>query len=356
MIDITQFLLCPSCETGELAVTEEQIVCTLCNNSLSWVDNVLVADGDNQRYWCEISRDTMHAFLDEARQNDWQSAIANALNSTMRGESHLLRGRNRADWFEYIGEGPKKILDVGSGFGQTTYLLAANRKNCVVSLEMTLERAQFQGIRKQQEGLTNLSVINGDIMTTPFTPDTFDVISYIGVLEWLGTGDTTRSPREVQLAALKKNHAMLRSGGCVCIGIENRISFKYLLGSRDHTGLRFTSLMPRKIADAYVKLRNPEFNFNRHAGYRTYTYSIPGYKKLLRDAGFSKHQVRIAFPNYTNPSCIMEPENAIVGEFMSNIYQPTSVRHGVFATILGWLCKFRLGVMLAPYVYIYGYK
>ena len=92
---------------------------------------------------------------------------------------------------------------------------------------------------------------------------------------------------------LKDFHRILKPGGHVYVGIENRIGYVYFLGGRDHGGLRFTSLMPRPIADIYSRLikRQP---------YRAYTYSLLGYKNLLKKAGYSQIDFYATIPSYRN--------------------------------------------------------
>jgi len=89
----------------------------------------------------------------------------------------------------------------------------------------------------------------------------------------------------------------LKPAGVLLIGIENRIGLHSFLGRIDHSGLPFTSLMPRWMASVYMKIRQPGFHrtlLNSSAGYRTYTYSPWGYRKLLREAGF--HDVDFWWP------------------------------------------------------------
>jgi len=123
----------------------------------------------------------------------------------------------------------------------------------------------------------------------PFFDKTFDLIVLNGILEWVGEWRRTGTPREVQLDVLRKLRALLKPTGALFVGIENRIGLDSFLGRIDHPGTRFTSLMPRWLASTYIRLSRPDFYrtlIGANKGYRTYTYSPKGYRKLLREAGF----------------------------------------------------------------------
>jgi hypothetical protein len=129
-------------------------------------------------------------------------------------------------------------------------------------------------------------------------------------LEGVGIMNTDRPPREVQLSFLREVKRVLSDKGCLYIGIENRFAIECMLGERDHSGLRYTSLIPRSMANFLVKRygrsggmyhdTSKRENKKEWRGYRTYTYSIKGYNSLFREAGF-KFKSYWAFPSYNHP-------------------------------------------------------
>jgi SAM-dependent methyltransferase len=124
-----------------------------------------------------------------------------------------------------------------------------------------------------------------------------------GLLEWLGAGKDTGCPKKIQIEVLQKMKSLLKPGGHLYIGIENRFALSLLTGrGLDHTGLRFTSILPRFLADSYAKLR-------KRGSYRTYTYSRLGYIKLLREAGFKNVDFYLPWPGYNDPRIIVPYEN-----------------------------------------------
>ena len=75
------------------------------------------------------------------------------------------------------------------------------------------------------------------------------------------------------------------------MGIENRIGYNNFLGAVDHSGLPYTSLMPRRLASMVLqhsKRNHHRMQLNSKREYRTYSYSELGYRKILGKSGFPR--------------------------------------------------------------------
>jgi SAM-dependent methyltransferase len=311
----------------------------------------------NNHYWGEIPLSEMTSAVSMAHEKGWREAVKEIILVRHPELGDMILGQDRVDWIFRIKSRNLTILDVGSGWGQTSFLLAKDKTNTVISLEKIKERAIFQAIRKHQEKLENLHVVNGDFFRTNFFESTFDIISFIGVLEWIGTDGHPENPRNIQIKALRKACDLLKHGGFLCIGIENRLGFNNFLGARDHSGLRFTALMPRIMANMYMKLRKPYYRSNRKSNnYRTYTYAAKGYKKLLRDAGFKHIEILIAHPHYAHPRCLIEMINSNIKYFFSKIYQPNSFKDAGFTVLFRILSSLKIADIFAPHFIILSKK
>lgn len=194
-----------------------------------------------------------------------------------------------------------KVLDAGAGWGNISAQIAKGFPSTkVYAFDKSVETLLFADQIKKQEHLDNMHIVQGDLIDPPFEKSFFDVVIMMGLLEWLGVSVKTTSPRVAQVLALKRVRDILRPGGRLVIGAENRIGYKYFLGAPDaHNGQRFTNLMPRQLANSYMKLRN-------NGSYRTYTYSLPGYRQLLREGGFKDATFYAAFPDYRYPTLICD--------------------------------------------------
>jgi SAM-dependent methyltransferase len=126
----------------------------------------------------------------------------------------------------------------------------------------------------------------------PFSDCSFDLVILNGVLEWLGTSELDLAPNLVQEKCLKEIFRVLKPGGSLYIGVENRFAFFYFFGVKDpHSRTPFTTIMPRPIANLICLClkRKP---------YRTYIYSLSGYRMILGKAGFKTADFYFPVPSY----------------------------------------------------------
>jgi SAM-dependent methyltransferase len=166
----------------------------------------------------------------------------------------------------------------------------------VLSFDAVFERARFWQIRRSQEQLANVFVFAWDGKgRPPLKAGRFDAVVMNGVLEWIPSSIMEGPPRSLQLEVLRNVCRCLRPGGRLYLAIENRFAGRYWVGHRDHhSGLRFVTVLPRPLADLYSLLvkRTP---------YRVHTYSLPAYRRLLSEAGFSRIHFYNAYPSYMFP-------------------------------------------------------
>jgi SAM-dependent methyltransferase len=320
-----------------------------------WRHGVLVQPELGDFYWGEVEEGEMNRALQLATEVGWREAVRDVLGQNHPHLVGMVESRSRVDWLPLLAQSPQLTLDIGSGWGQTSVLLADVPGNEVVSLERIGARSAFQAIRRAQERIEGLHLVNGDLMAAALPSSTFDLATFIGVLEWIGVAGAPRDPRDVQLDALRRVHDLLRPGGQVVVGIENRIGFNNFLGARDHSGLRFTSLMPRKIASVALELRRTSYRSNQAAdAYRTYTYTMAGYRRLLDDAGFHDVRFWVSHPHYADPKCLIEADNATVGRFFDDVYRPSGAKDVVFTQMFRGLAKLGLAAEAAPHFVMIG--
>jgi SAM-dependent methyltransferase len=253
---------------------------------------------DSGYFFSEISRGDTQALANLAATIGWRRA---ALGTGEKFLRRYITDPNRSVLLSILPiKGDEKILDVGSGWGNVSAQIAKGFPGAsVYAADKTVERLFFADQIKKQERLENMHVIQCDITDPPFEKGFFDVVIMIGVLEWLGASVKAYPPKMAQERGLKAIHDIMKPGGKLLIGIENRIGYHYFAGKADHSGLAFTSLMPRRVADSYMRLRGKE-------SYRTYTYSRRGYDQLLKQAGFSSVKIYAVLPDYQFPSRICE--------------------------------------------------
>jgi hypothetical protein len=160
-----------------------------------------------------------------------------------------------------------------------------------VALEAVFERAEFIEIRREQIKRNNLQVVAASIHEMPLPREKFHLVVMNGILEWVALS-AQGDPGRIQEDILRRVYDLLDVDGWLYLGIENRFSFESFLGERDDSGMPFASLMPRKMADFYMRWASPRHDrtHDAMASYRTYTYSYWGYKRLLERCGFKDFQ------------------------------------------------------------------
>jgi len=218
-----------------------------------------------------------------------------------------------------------RILDAGSMWGGIT-IPAAQFHGEVYAVDKTMETLEFLKLRAEQMGFNNIYAVAAGLQSLPFRDNFFDLVVLNGVLEWVAFEEEiilekhwrkfgrglrptksiryTEDARTMQLRVLQEMQRVLKPGGCLYLAIENRIGYIYLAGyPDDHMNIPFICFLPRVVANAITKLI-------LKCEYRTYVYTIPGYRSLLEESGFRCGDFYGAFMHYINPSEIV-PLNLI---------------------------------------------
>ncbi|MGH9476735.1 MAG: class I SAM-dependent methyltransferase [Terriglobales bacterium] len=286
-------LQCPCGEEVELA--GEAFVCPACGRVLGRRQGGVLEVGEPTPYWGEVSQSEMQALLRQAENEGWRAAVRQRLSPSLQA---YVAAAARADFHELLPiAAGARVLDVGAGWGSIAAPLARHYE--VLALEGVAERAQFIARRAREEGLDRLQVVCGNLYSARLLPRQFDAIVANGVLEWSALLDLDAPPRSVQLDFLTQLREQLRPRGCIYLAIENRCGWAALRGGLDHSGLPYTSLLPRWVAHRVCRRRyRAEGNF----GYRTYTYTYRGYRRLFDEAGLRVAGCWISPGGYNWPS------------------------------------------------------
>jgi len=285
-------LACPNCG-APLQLRRSELHCGPCAHHWKVIDGVPHFINEFP-YWGEIPLPQMQQVNRDAAGGSWRAALTESPDPTVRQASEMFLSLDRANWLllaELPTEG--RVLDVGAGMGASSHALA-RRFAEVVALEPVAERVEFMTHRFRQERLDNIQVVRSSVWSLPFPEESFDLIVLSGVLEWLPKG-IAGDPRRIQLRALANMYRLLRRGGILYLGIENRFAAGYFIGYRDpHCALPWVTILPRPLAHLYARV-------NGQPNYPNYLYSSRGYRKLLFDAGFSSTDIYAALPSNKHP-------------------------------------------------------
>ena len=296
-------------------------ICTTCGHLLKKHNDCLtcekcekqwpIIDGipqftEEHHYWGEISQDLMQQINKQIQKENWKDVLKRTLGEHNQEETYdFVTDLKRANWHLFLPlPSNAHVLDIGCGLGTISHSLSRHYEK-IVSIETVPERLFFSKIRFQQENIQNVELVRANLLDLPFPENSFDLVVMNGVLEWVGLSEQSKNPRDLQLLALRNIHRVLKNTGTLYIGIENRIGYSYFLGRVDHSYLKYSSLLPRRLANLYTRRKKNE-------DYRTYTYSYSGYQKLLKQAGFQDTNFYCPFPGYNKQNLIFElKKNAV---------------------------------------------
>jgi SAM-dependent methyltransferase len=292
---------CPEC----LSPLAADLFCGTCGKAAGTVVDGIPCFSDPEFYWGEWPRDVMRGINARAGVVGWEAAVREAVSD--RGLLEYVCAPWRAD-FRHLWEAPRhaSVLDVGAGLGGITAALAGNFAE-VTAVEKVVERARF--IRARTRDVPGVTVVCADFRRLPLARARFDVAVLNGVVEWAGL-EGADNPRGEQLRLLRRIRQVLKPGGLACVGIENRIGWAALRGAPDHSGIPYTSLLPRRLAGVVCRINQRRYRSDVNSGgYRTYTYSLAGYRRLFRDAGFGRVRAFHAWDGYNDPRTLLPLED-----------------------------------------------
>lgn len=338
--------ICPRCR-NELETREDSFICSSCSVEYPIIEGIPVF-GNSETYYGEIGQAEMKELIENSRKFGYEKAISKIIE-----EPFVLKyilDENRALWTDLLPLNSDTVfLDVGCGWGTITIPLA-RKAGHVVAIDNTLERVKFVELRAEELELKNITPALASATSLPYPDRTFDIIAYNGVLEWLGAIDENEVPQKIQIRALNEALRVLKPGGRVYIGIENRFSLRYFMGVvDDHSFIRFTSLMPRWLSKFYYRLRTGKTYF-------MHTHSLSVYRKMLNDIGFSKDIEYLPWPTYRNPLEFIELKKEKILNFLSKETGKNSPfsRKWIYIILLRLLTSIdRQGYFCHSYLFIY---
>lgn len=307
-VEVTDFS-CPNCGS-DVELQPSGVVCGQCKHTFPVNDDIVdFRLGRKDYYFNPIPREEMRKLNSGYSPDRWNETVRQFLSfaPSKGGWIDNLVVDGRYAWKVFLDLAPGlKMLDLGCGLGNLSKNLAPHVGK-LYAMDLTYERLGFAKNRfatfNRDDDIALLAA--GDSARLPFRDSSMDIVVLSGVLEWVGQGDMSeydegsklgrlwrgllspigrRSPRRLQLDFLKEIRRILKESGQLFVGIENRLNHEYFAGRPDHhSSLPYGALLPRMLANLYSLYRNRQ-------PYRTYTYSLGGYRQLMKDAGFNESE------------------------------------------------------------------
>lgn len=195
---------------------------------------------------------------------------------------HLAPGRSNA--FRALGL-PQNItiLELGAGCGALSRHLGEQHAQ-VHCVEGSLRRATI--CRARCRGLNNVTVFCANFSDLNL-PASYDVVVLNGVLEYAPTFVRQSGGGDPAAALIRFARSVLKPGGIVVVGIENKLGLKYWCGApEDHTSTLYEGI------HGYPSRRD------------VVTFSRRELRHLLSSEGFDAVQYFYCFPDYKFTSTV----------------------------------------------------
>lgn len=244
----------------------------------------------------------------------WRDAVAARFADANPWLHRIVTDPRRAQFFHQHPPRPgARVLDIGAGWGQIALPLARTAQVC--ALEPTPERLRFIAAAARQEGLdSRMWFVQADFLEVEFA-EPFDLVTCIGVLEWVPKFAPHLAPRDAQRLFLARARRTLGANGQLVIGIENRLGLKYMLGAPDdHIDAPYIAVYDEALADRKWRERSGQ-------PLRCLTHTRAEYEVLLREAGFDAIRFWSAFPDYKLPEAIV-PAGAETNAYLTSHFVP----------------------------------
>jgi len=324
---------CPWC-AGDLECSDEECRCASCAKLWPVIEGV-VHFVSEAPYRGELPASTLQDILEATKTEPWRDVFRASNDPEIGRAFTAIANLNRTSWQYFLPSGNgRSALCVGDGMGATADALAPNYAT-VVAAEPVLARVQFMRRRFSQDRIDNVRIVRASFPHVPFPRQSFDLVVLNGVLEWLPSGHPSEHPAAVQLAGLRRAFELLRPGGHLLVGVENRWCYEYFLGARDpHVDVRWITIAPRWVADWLMRRAKAR-------RYENYLYGSRGYRRLLRRAGFVEAQVFIAIESYNQAEFIV-PIDGAPSRYFFGTMEASPVR--LHRQVLRWTAR-RLGIL-----------
>lgn len=126
----------------------------------------------------------------------------------------------------------------------------------------------------------------------PLRDGCVDIVLLIGVFEFIPACSPDADPEKIHLETLQDVMRVLSPNGVLVLALENRYWLQYWLGLKDsHSGLRFVTVLPRKLADFVSRTL-------KNRNYLERLYSYPELNRLLEKTGFHVHGRYTGLPGW----------------------------------------------------------
>ncbi|HUQ84453.1 MAG TPA: class I SAM-dependent methyltransferase [Gemmatimonadaceae bacterium] len=261
----------------------DELTCATCPHSYPIVlgipdlrvfpDPWISFEGDREKAR-RLAEQSRGLSLEETVRAYWAMTPGTPSHQAERFVRYVVSAPPRAhDWLAQVdateGQSPGPSLEIGAGTGDLV-VAGAERGETIVGADIALRWLVVAARRAQLAGVTpQLVCCNGEHL--PFADGTFQRVLTVGTLEHCSSASD----------AVRESRRVLRPRGVLRARTVNR----YSITREPHVGIWGVGFLPRRWADAYVKLWGGEGYQHHHP------LSPREIRRAMGRAGFSRVRV-----------------------------------------------------------------
>lgn len=307
LTQVTDFL-CPACGS-DVGLRSDGISCRRSGHFFPVSDGIIdFRLGETGDDVSPIPVGELRKLNSEYSQDRWSETVRQLLSVSQESAKLIsdLVDDGRYAWKVFLEFAPEmKMLELGCGFGNLSENLAPHVGK-TYALDLTFEQLTFAKHRFEtfNKGDDIALVAASPGLRLPFRDASVDIVILSDFVEWTSRWASNDDPqghqgkrigqslisstrrlnsRQIQLVFLKEVRRVLKDDGQLFLGAENRFSYENFGGQ---TGFH---LLRRSL---------PNFGSSMRQGPpdRAHTYSLTGYRRLIREAGIQSPKFLGLYP------------------------------------------------------------
>ncbi len=234
----------------------------------------------------EAAEQALNQIMDECSDLSSASAELEKHITDWPTEYHL--SSTRANLLRALNlDNATRVLELGCGCGSISRYLGEQPHLQIDSVEGSPTRAALAV--KRCRDLPNVRFLTANFNQLEIPQAHYDVVLFVGVLEYAGRFSEKGSDQEAVLDLLKLANNALKPGGVTAVAIENRTGLKYAMGAKeDHYALPYVGIE----------------NYPNSSGIRTYDHAQ--WQALVEQSPFSQLKTLLPFPDYKIPHLLID--------------------------------------------------
>src|SRR4030042_2587713 len=250
MKNVLDFLICFSCNLGEVKIDMNNASCAYCKNDYPLIfKNIIdfrldLNSQDDGRLTDLILKNYSKKYVELIElKNNTQSNASLRKRFLEVDRKLLIRNKEKQKIISKLSGVSNNIslfLELGCGAGSAIHTMS-RKANYVIGVDLSLSQLLLANRILLEENVQNVLLVCASIDNLPLKDGIFDVVFASDVIEHVPD----------QINFLKVGYNKLRTGGKFIFNSPNRYS---IFSAEPHTGVWFAGFFPRKLIKNYIYL------------------------------------------------------------------------------------------------------